>query len=212
MALNLNTGAVVPGGLTGGYTGVLSTVSGVTGTSSAGGAVTIATVTSGTQYITMFSSVSGTASLLNVSSSLTYDPATGTLNATASSAKYADLAEKYVADNSYDPGTVVIFGGDAEITTTNISHDTRVAGVISTNPAYLMNDVIDGLPVALTGRVPCLVKGPVNKGTILVTSSISGVAEAIDESMYRPGSILGKSLSSINNDSIELIEIVVGRF
>lgn len=201
MALNLNYSAVVPGGL-----------SGAAAATGSGGALTIASATSGTQYITMFSSTSGTATSLNVNSSLTYNPSDGTLTATASSAKYADLAEKYTADNSYDPGTVVIFGGSAEITTTDISHDTRVAGVISTNPAYLMNDTIDGLPVALTGRVPCLVKGPVNKGTILVTSSIPGVAEAIDDSMYRPGTILGKSLNSIDDNSVRLVEIVVGRF
>ncbi|NBR26462.1 MAG: hypothetical protein EBU08_22315, partial [Micrococcales bacterium] len=92
-----------------------------------------------------------------------------TIFAKATTAQYADLAENYIADAEYAPGTVVIFGGEQEITTTTESHDTRVAGIISTNPAYLMNSGCDGLPVALQGRVPCQVKGPVCKGDLLVT-------------------------------------------
>lgn len=127
-------------------------------------------------------------------------------------ARYADLAENYKADNSYQPGTVLIFGGTEEVTTTTISHDTRVAGVVSTNPGYLMNAAADGLPVAFTGRVPCLVKGPVNKGTVLVTSNLAGIAEAINSSEFMPGCILGKSLEQIIDNSVKLIEVVVGRF
>jgi hypothetical protein len=135
-----------------------------------------------------------------------------TVFAKATSAQYADLAEIYTADLDYIPGTVVIFGGEQEITTTTLSHDTRVAGVISTNPAYLMNSSSNGLPVAFTGRVPCMVRGPVSKGTILVASDIPGVAEAMSDSLYRPGCILGKSLGVIPENDIQLIEVVVGRF
>lgn len=130
----------------------------------------------------------------------------------ATSAAYADLAEKYVADTDYHAGTVVVFGGDKEITTTNIDHDSRVAGVISTNPAYLMNTESTGVPVALTGRVPCHVQGPVTKGDILVTSNVSGVAQRLVADKFQPGCVLGKSLDQIENDEIKLIEIVVGRF
>lgn len=126
-------------------------------------------------------------------------------------AQYADLAECYQADSNYEPGTVVIFGGNAEITTTVISHDTRVAGVISTNPAYLMNSD-NGLPVAFTGRVPCQVQGPITKGQVLVTGTTAGVAQAIDNSKFLPGCVLGKALQSINSNNIETIEVVVGRF
>jgi hypothetical protein len=66
--------------------------------------------------------------------------------------------------------------------------------------------------IALTGRVPCRVKGTVAKGTVLVTSDVPGVAEAVNNSMYRPGCVLGKSLGQINNTSIQTIEVVVGRF
>jgi hypothetical protein len=127
-------------------------------------------------------------------------------------AKYADLAEHYTADDLYGPGTVVVFGGEQEITTTNISHDPRAAGVISTDPAYLMNAANPGLPVALTGRVPCLVQGPVFKGQVLVTSSTLGTAQGIDNTKYVPGCVLGKALATINSNTIETIEVVVGRF
>jgi hypothetical protein len=127
-------------------------------------------------------------------------------------AQYADLAEMYTADTVYDPGTVVVFGGSAEVTTTTITHDTRVAGVVSTDPAYLMNSVAAGIPVAMTGRVPCLVRGPVAKGTVLVTSVTPGVAQAIDHALYRPGAVVGKSLAEIADTSIQTIEVVVGRF
>jgi hypothetical protein len=127
-------------------------------------------------------------------------------------AKYADLAENYVGDTEYAPGTVLVFGGAKEVTVTNMTHDTRVAGVVSTNPAYLMNSMNGNVSVAMTGRVPCCVQGPVEKGTVLVSSHIPGVAEALNSSMYRPGCVLGKALEKIDSTDIKTIEVVVGRF
>jgi Major tropism determinant N-terminal domain len=127
-------------------------------------------------------------------------------------AKYADLAEHYMADAEYAPGTVVIFGGTAEITTTGISHDPRTAGVVSTDPAYLMNAAKPGLPVALTGRVPCQVRGPVAKGDRLVTSDIPGVAERLDKNKYEPGCIIAKSLEDYDGTDVKTIEVAVGRY
>lgn len=128
-------------------------------------------------------------------------------------AQYADLAENYAPDLDYPAGTVVVFGGANEITTTTISHDSRVAGVISTNPAYLMNAVARNyLPVALTGRVPCYVRGPVEKGTVLTTSHLPGVAMALDPRKFVPGCVVGKSLQTIDDDSVQSIEVAVGRF
>ena len=126
-------------------------------------------------------------------------------------ARYADLAEHYVADADYEPGTVVVFGGEKEITISTQSHDTAVAGIISTNPAYLMNAAIAGLPVALQGRVPCRVQGPVKKGDVLVTGTTPGVAQRIGMN-WQPGCVLGKALESINTNNIQTIEVVVGRF
>lgn len=145
----------------------------------------------------------------NIGNSFTYF---NTAFVKATSAQYADLAEKYTSDDSYEPGTVVVFGGTQEITISTLDHDPRVAGVISSNPAYLMNSTHPGMQVALTGRVPCQVQGPVRKGDLLVTSKVPGVACVCNSTKYVPGSTLGKSLEIIEDDSIKTIEIAVGRF
>lgn len=157
------------------------------------------------------------ASTSATASTLALRDTNGNLTATnfigvASSAKYADLAEVYTSDAEYAPGTVVVFGGTEEVTVTTRSHDTRVAGVVSTNPAYLMNSEATGLPIAFTGRVPCLVNGPVSKGDLLVTSSIPGVAQRIDNSLYNPGCVIGKALGENASNTLTTIEVVVGRF
>jgi len=126
-------------------------------------------------------------------------------------AQYADLAENYTTDHPYEPGTVVVFGGEAEITVTSTDHDSAVAGVVSTNPAYLMNSMTDGLPIALQGRVPCRVQGPVKKGQVLVTSTTPGVAQAINNAKFVPGCVIGKALETINTNNIQTIEVVVGK-
>ena len=136
----------------------------------------------------------------------------GTLYGVSTQAQYADLAENYTADTAYNPGTVLVFGGTQDVTTTTISHDTRVAGIVSTNPAYLMNASRGDVAVALTGRVPCQVQGPVIKGTVLVTSTQAGIAQAIDMALYAPGCVIGKSLDVIEDTSIRTIEVAVGRF
>jgi hypothetical protein len=138
-----------------------------------------------------------------------------TVFAKATSAQYADLAEMYVADQDYPAGTVVEFGGEFEITASTQTHSTRTAGVISTNPSYLMNSEQKGehvLPVALTGRVPCHVVGTVGKGDRLVASAISGVATRLNKNLYEPGCIIGKALEDYNSDDVGIIEIAVGRY
>ena len=136
----------------------------------------------------------------------------GTFYGVSTQAKYADLAENYVGDTEYAPGTVLVFGGEQEVTITTVSHDTRVAGVVSTNPAYLMNAASGNVAVAMTGRVPCQVLGPVNKGTVLVTSNTAGVAQALDNTQHQPGCVIGKALEQIDGTHIKTIEVVVGRF
>ncbi len=131
----------------------------------------------------------------------------------ATSANYADLAEKYLADADYETGTVVVFGGDEEITVTDKHNDTRVAGVISEKPAHLMNAELTGehpLAVGLTGRLPCKVIGKVKKGDILVTAAKKGFA--IVNNDPKPGTIIGKSLGNKDDLGEGLVEIVVGRF
>lgn len=136
-------------------------------------------------------------------------------NGTSTSAQYADLAERYQADAQYDPGTVMIFGGEAEVTIAKKSHDFAVAGIVSTDPAYLMNSTLTGdstVALALTGRVPCMVKGPVQKGTVLVTGDIPGTAQAIEYIKFQPGVVLGKAMEIIDSSEVKLIEVAVGRF
>lgn len=137
-----------------------------------------------------------------------------TVFAIATSAQYADLAENYQADECYNEGTVLEFGGSFEVTATTSSHSTKVAGVVSTNPAYLMNSGLQGnavVQLALVGRVPCQVIGTINKGDRLVSSSTVGVATALVTSDYQPGCIIGKALESYNSEKVGFIEIAVGK-
>jgi len=124
-------------------------------------------------------------------------------------ARYADLAEKYVSDAEYGVGTVVVFGGDQEITVTETFADTRVAGVISENPAHLMNAGIDGLPVALRGRVPVQVLGPVSKGDLLVTSTQAGFAQSVGQNNSMGSAVFAKSLQTDGRNGSKIIEAVV---
>ena len=133
-----------------------------------------------------------------------------TIYAKATSAQYADLAEIYESDAEYEVGTVVIFGGEKEITVSSMGADPRVAGVISENPAYLMNNDATGQAVALQGKVPCKVVGQISKGDMLVThSQHPGVArKATDPKM---GTVIGKALEEYNSTEIGTINIVAGR-
>ena len=131
---------------------------------------------------------------------------------TATSAQYADLAELYTTDNEeYARGTVLVFGGDAEVTQSTKSMDHRIAGVVSNEPAYLMNSCEEGqtVPVALRGKVPVLVKGAVKKGDLIVTSDEPGAGEAYDgicNSIF----VIGKSLEDDDNENLtRLIYCVV---
>ena len=128
---------------------------------------------------------------------------------TAIHAQYADLAERYDADAEYEPGTVVVFGGDKEITTTQTYADPSVAGVISTDPAYLMNDLSTGLAVALRGKVPCKVLGPVKKGDLLVSSVQAGYAVSVGKDQSMPLAVFGKSLETNLDDGAKIIYAVI---
>jgi hypothetical protein len=133
---------------------------------------------------------------------------------TATSARYADLAERYAADDNYEPGTVLVFGGENEVTITVTVADTRVAGVVSTAPAYLMNAEAgdDALypAVALRGKIPVKVVGHVRKGDVLVTSYTAGYAQSAADQMNIPSaSIVGKSLEDKMDDGFGTIMVVV---
>ena len=122
------------------------------------------------------------------------------------------MAENYLADNLYEPGTVLVFGGEAELTTTETKGDRKVAGIVSENPAHLMNSALTGNNVtalALQGRVPCKVIGLVMKGDLLVTSAIPGYA--IVDNNPKVGTVIGKALETKTGTERGVIEIVVGK-
>ena len=135
-----------------------------------------------------------------------------TFRGTSTTAQYADLAEVYESDADYEPGTVLVFGTDTEVTISSRHEDNRVAGVVTTNPAYLMNSDATGAAVALQGRVPCKVIGTIRRGDMMVTSDTAGVATACMPP-FGPhiGTVIGKALQNYDSSEVGVIEIVVGR-
>tara|TARA_B000000532_G_C18526275_1_gene259494 strand:- start:32 stop:514 length:483 start_codon:yes stop_codon:yes gene_type:complete len=146
-------------------------------------------------------------------SSLRYSNVYATnLDGLATSAKYADLAENYLADAEYEVGTVLVFGGEEELTTTDTKGDRKVAGVVSENPAHLMNSGLEGehvTPLALQGRTPCMVIGKVEKGDIIVTSAIAGYGMVDNNPTV--GTVIGKAVGKKEDDGKGIVEVVVGR-
>ena len=162
-------------------------------------------------YLPTFTGTVG-ATALTTGANTTAGTITGNWGLSAGSkltATYADLAEYYEADAQYEPGTVLAFGGDKEVT---IAEDgtTKVAGIVSTNPAYVMNSSCAGehiVALALQGRVPCKVRGNIKKGDMLISA---GYGFARPAPFPVLGTVIGKSLE--NFDGIEgIIEVAVGR-
>ena len=160
--------------------------------------VSVSEESNGVQYLTFVNTTTGDLSVC-AAGDLSYNATTGILYATSISAQYADLAERYEADAEYSVGTVLVIGGDKEVTVTHKCADVRVAGVVSTNPAYTMNEQagndVTHPYIALKGRVPCKVVGPIYKGDLLVTSNHSGYAQTLrlgDD----PSAVIGKALET----------------
>jgi hypothetical protein len=166
-----------------------------------------------------FITISDNLASLNIEAlsgtSFAYNANTHRLRATtfqgvATSALYADLAERYETDAVYDTGTVLVIGGEKEVTTTAIYADTRVAGIVSKHPAYMMNSdagTDETHPyIALKGRVPCKVVGLIKKGDLLVTSIHPGFACA-GHSVFG-GAIIGKALEN-HSEGFGVIEVLV---
>jgi hypothetical protein len=162
-------------------------------------------------YLPTFTGTVG-ATALTTGANTTAGTITGNWGLSAGSkltATYADLAEYYVADQHYESGTVLEFGGDKEVT---IAEDStaRVAGIVSTNPAYVLNTACEGkhtVVLALQGRVPCKVRGNIKKGDMLISAGDGFARHALVPLI---GTVIGKSLE--NFDGIEgIIEVAVGR-
>jgi hypothetical protein len=171
--------------------------------------ITVNPATSGTFYIPFVSTSTG-GQPLYTTSTISYDVISQVLNATATSARYADLAERYEADAVYELGTVLIIGGDKEVTVTTTFADTRVVGIVSKNPAYMMNSAAGSDKthpyIALKGRVPCKVIGYIKKGDLIVTSSTPGYG--IAASNVFGGAIIGKALGT-QSEGFGVIEVLV---
>jgi hypothetical protein len=197
------TGNVDAGNLRTG--GLISATGAITGAAITGSSLTVSTGT-----ITGGNIVNANGNGIgNIGSSSVYF---NTVFAKATSAQYADLAENYRADAAYEPGTVLEFGGDEEVTISTTDSSKRVAGVVSTNPAYLMNAGLGGThiaAVALTGRVPVKVAGPVAKGDLMVSNG-NGRARACMDAVPVVGTILGKSLENFTGGE-GTIEVVIGK-
>ena len=168
--------------------------------------------TNETVYVTFVDGATGSQGI-ETDTNLTYNPSTNTRSTLATSAKYADLAERYTSDSMYSAGTVVVFGGDAEVTESAQRMSKRIAGIVSTDPAYLMNSALENsVAVGLMGRVPCKVVGEITKGDRMVSSATPGHAEAWHEEGDPPmGSVIGKSLENKTGTGEGVVEVVVGR-
>jgi hypothetical protein len=202
------TGAVTGGSLVGTITTASQT--NITAVGTLGSLSVTGNVTAGGHVGTMY-----TNSIINTGANATGNIGSATLYfntvfAKATSAQYADLAEQYVADRPYYPGTVLSFGGSKEVTLSTRASDNRIAGVVSTNPATIMNAGLEAefvAIVALTGRVPTSVVGKVSKGDMMVSAG-NGVAQA--SAAPAIGTVIGKALEDFDGKS-GVIEIVVGR-
>ena len=137
-------------------------------------------------YPIFLEGTTSTAKIPYAATSLYYNPSSKTLTTTffagrATTANYADLAEKYLADIEYPVGTIVMIGGEKEVTIATMHYPNRIIGVISDKPAYLMNSELENSQaVALKGRVPIRIIGTCSKGDLLTVSTNSGIAVRTD--------------------------------
>lgn len=135
----------------------------------------------------------------------------------ATKAKYADLAEKYHADAVYTPGTLLSIGGEKEVTITSGAFDNEYFGVVSTNPGFILNSASgpDSThpPVALIGRVPVRVVGPVKKGQRIILSSTPGVAIGSQGGVSSVSDryVVGRALETSDEQGERLVLCVVGK-
>lgn len=145
--------------------------------------------------------------------STAFNPNAFKLRGISMEAEFADVAEIYVGDAAYEPGTLVSLGGEAEITQTSSVGDTNIFGIVSTRPAYLMNarrkHDKNAMPIAVAGRIPVKVTGIVNRGDRLVASDIPGIAQSatVDAPAW---SIIGRSLGNFSGEGIGKVEATVG--
>lgn len=182
--------------------------------------ITANSISQGDSSITVTDTGTGSAIVsLDNATHTTFDSsgitlASGVFSGTATSAQYADLAEMYAGDKNYEVGTVVCVGGDKEVTECNSYADSKLAGVVSDKPAYLMNRDIEAeypICVGFVGRVPIKVVGHIEKGDLLTTSEIKGFATKFSQGSYNPGCIIGLSLNDKKGPGEGTVEVLLKR-
>jgi len=164
--------------------------------------------TNSTHYLIFTGGTSGNQRP-NSDTGLTYNPSSNTLSTsifsgTSTAARYADLAEMYAADAEIEPGTVVHFAGEGKLAACDTENCRTVAGIVSTDPAHLMNADQEGVALALAGRVPCKVTGVVNAGDLMVSAG-NGMAMANNEAAM--GTVIGKAIEA-NEGGEGVIEVL----
>ena len=169
-------------------------------------AVTIANQTSNANLVFQVN-VAGTPT-----TAMTIFGANGVISGTQINANYADVAERFAADETYVPGTVVELGGTAEITRSVEELSENVFGVISTRAAYLMNSEAGTdethPPIAMTGRVPVRVTGMIRKGDRLVSAG-NGLARAAQPGEATAFNVIGRALEGRTDTSEGIVEAIV---
>jgi hypothetical protein len=206
--------STVAGGLSNGTSSVTIPVVDSNVITTVGGTARLTVTTAGANITgTLTTSTSVLTPNLTTGANTTAGTMTGNWTLTAGSrlnATYADLAERYSTDRDYLPGTLLMIGGDMEVTLATAEGRYSLAGVVTSEPAYVLNSTLgDSVAVALVGRVPCLVTGNISKGDMLTISNIDGVATASIDREY--GTIIGRALESHSGDSVDVIEVKVDR-
>jgi hypothetical protein len=188
----------------GGVTTTMVTMYGANNMTTIRGSTTVNTAAGATAIVNGAGNAIG-----NIGSSSSYF---NTVFAQATTALYADVAERFAADEIYEPGTVVELGGSAEITRVLMDASDKVFGVISTRPAFTMNggagDNNTHPPVAITGRVPVMVTGVVNKGDRLISAG-AGQARAALAGEATAFNVIGRALSSKTTTGVGTVEAIV---
>jgi FtsH-binding integral membrane protein len=150
---------------------------------------------------------SSTAQTLVIDGGLTYNPSTNILDTTATAAQYADLAEVFPTDDlTLEPGDVVHFVGQNKVGKCNVDAHSSVAGVISTDPGFILNNASQGVKLAMTGRVPCKIQGIIEPGDLLVSA---GNGRARAEANPSIGTVIGKAIEAHNSTDTGVINIMI---
>lgn len=171
-----------------------------------------ATTSSGLYSVPFINTTTKQAYIDTSTSGIYYDAGANILYTTAAAALYSDLAERYHADNIYGEGTVLVIGGKYDVTISQMEADVSVAGIVSTKPAFRMNESAGGHDthpfIALKGRVPCKVVGRVHKGDLLVTSRTPGHGRSFEKGDSQ-NAVFAKALETHHSDSVGIIEVMV---